>query len=158
MDYQTPNSPFPRPGEKLRREKPLCVALVLCSEVVEDTRTGNKTLVSLFNGILTPQLPALHPRLCVMASLTSGSGAWKWGFRITSPSGKLIMNMEDTTAFSDPLAVHDLVVDVRNFPLEEEGVYFVDLVIEGEQAVSRRFTVQITPDGLPPAPTNGEGA
>ena len=132
MEHEVPpQSPFPRPNQSLQREKPLCVALILCSEVVEDSRTGNKTLVSLFNGILTPTLPAVHPRLCLMASLTSGTGAWKWAFRITSPSGREIMKMEDTAAFADPLAVHDIVV------------YFVDLLLAGEQAISRRFTVQV---------------
>ena len=131
------------PNPALRREKPLCVALILCSEIVEDGRTGNKTLVSLFNGILTPALPCIHPRLCLMASLTSGTGAWQWAFRVMSPSGREIMKMEDTAAFADPLAVHDVVVEVRNLPLDEEGTYFVDFLIAGEQAVSRRFTVQI---------------
>lgn len=145
MESFPPQPPFQNTSRNLGREKPLCVALILCSEVVEDSRTGNKTLVSLFNGILTPQLPAVHPRLCVMASLTSGSGAWQWSFRITAPSGKQIMKMEDTAAFTDPLAVHDIVVEVRNLPIEEEGVYFVDLLLAGEQAISRRFTVQITP-------------
>ena len=54
------------------------------------------------------------------------------------------MKMEDTAAFSDPLAVHDVVVEVRNLPIEEEGTYFVDFLIAGEQAVSRRFSVQIS--------------
>ena len=56
------------------REKPTCIAIIICNEVIEDKRTNNKTLVSLFNGISTPSLPAAHPRLFVMASFTSGSG------------------------------------------------------------------------------------
>jgi hypothetical protein len=128
------------------REKPLCVALVICDAVIEDRRSGNKTLVGLFNGIMAPSLPALHPRLFLMASLTSGTGSWEFSFRVASPSGREVMRMGDVVRFGDPLLVHDLVVEVRNLPLEEAGVYFVDLLLSETPIANRRFTVQVAPD------------
>ena len=50
----------------------------------------------------------------------------------------------DVTRFQDPLIVHDLIVELRNLPLEEAGVYFVDLVIGDTPAANRRFNVQVT--------------
>jgi len=129
-----------------QREKPLCLALIICNEVIEDKRSGNKTLVGLFNGITTSVLPATHPRLFLMASLTSGAGEWAFTFRILTPSGAELMRMQDTTRFDDPLIVHDLVVEVRNLPITEEGVYFVDLLLGEEPILNRRFTVQVNPD------------
>lgn len=134
----------PSPFEADRqREKPICVALVVCNEVIEDKRSGNKTLVGLFNGILTSSLPAVHPCMYLMASLTSGTGEWAFAFRIMAPSGSEVMRMQDTVRLADPLLAHDLVVEVRNLPLEEAGVYFVDLLLAGQPILSRRFTVQI---------------
>ena len=46
----------------------ICVSLIVCNEVIEDKRSGNKTLVGLFNGIMTPRLPASHPRCNDFAS------------------------------------------------------------------------------------------
>lgn len=129
------------------REKPLCVALIICNEVIEDKRSGNKTLVGLFNGIMTAQVPATHPRMFVMASLTSGTGEWPFSFHIQSPGGREIFRMQDTARFTDPLVSHDLVVELRNLPLEEEGVYFVDLLLGGEPIANRRFTVQVLQEG-----------
>ncbi len=51
------------------REKPICVSLIICNEVIEDKRSGNKTLVGLFNSVMAPALPVVHPRMFVMASL-----------------------------------------------------------------------------------------
>jgi hypothetical protein len=134
------------------REKPICVALVICNEVIEDKRSGNKTLVGLFNSIMTPQLPATHPRMFLFASLTSGTGDWTFSFRITAPSGREVLRMQDMARFEDPLIGHDLVVELRNLPIEEAGVYFVDLFLNEMPIANRRFTVtvQMPTPGPPP--------
>ena len=134
------------------QEKPICVALIICNEVIEDKRTGNKTLVGLFNGIMAAALPATHGRFFLMASLTSGTGEWEIGFRIAAPSGKEVLRLRDRVRFPDPLLVHDIVVEVRNLPLEEAGVYFVDLLLNETPLANRRFTVQINPDAANPGP------
>jgi len=131
-------------------ERPICVSLIVCNEVIEDKRSGNKTLVGLFNGIMTPQLPASHPRMFLMASLTSGTGSWAFSFRITAPSGREVIRVGDVTRFQDPLIVHDLIVELRNLPLEEAGVYFVDLLIGDTPSANRRFNVQVTSEKREP--------
>jgi len=134
------------PPPSRAREKPICVALIVCNEVIEDKRSGNKTLVGLFNGIVTPQLPATHPRMYLFATLTSGTGEWPFSFRITAPSGREVMRMQDIARFDDPLVGHDLVVELRNLPIEEEGAYFVDLLLGDSPLANRRFTVQVVPE------------
>ena len=136
------------------RERPICVALIICNEVIEDARTGNKTLVGLFSGITAPQVPALHARMFLMASLTSGTGAWPFVFRITAPSGAEVMRMGDVVRFVDPLVAHDVVVELRNLLLPEVGVYFVDLLLGETQTANRRFSVAIA-SSPPETPPNG---
>lgn len=128
----------------------MCLALIVCDDVIEDRRSGNKSLIGLFNGLATSQLPAVHPKMFLMASLTSGRGAWTFSFRISSPSGKEIMRMQDKVEFADPLLVHDLIVEVRSLPIEEEGTYFVDLFLNDTSLANRRFSVSRTSDGTPP--------
>jgi hypothetical protein len=135
---------WPTPGER-----PLCVALIVCDDVIEDKRTGNKTLVGLFSNIHAPQLPALHPRMFVMASLTSGRGEWPFTLRILAPSGRELMRMRESVKFLDPLAVHDVVVELRNLPIEETGVHFVDLLIGSTAVANRRFTVMVSSSTSP---------
>lgn len=131
------------------RERPLCVALVLCNDVLEDKRTGNKSLIGLFNGVLCPGLPAVHPRMFLLASLTSGIGEWPFSFRITAPSGVEVFRMQETLHMKDPLAGHDVVVELRNLPLTEPGVHYVDLYVGDKPLSNRRFTVTVGSDTPP---------
>lgn len=124
-------------------EPPICISIVLCNEVIEDKRTNNKTLVSLFNSILSPQLPTTHPRMFVMASLTSGRGRWPVRFRITDPAQKEIARMDGEAVFTDPLGVLDIVCELRGLPLTQEGVHFIDVSAGGTHLSERRFTVQL---------------
>ena len=125
----------------LNSECPACVAIVVCNEVIEDKWTNNKTLVSLFSSIATSELPAQHPRMFILASLTDGRGDWPVLLRIESPSGEELFKAEGSIQFDDPLAVHDLVVEVRGLPLPEAGEYHVGLICGGRPLGSRRFTV-----------------
>lgn len=125
------------------KEKPICVAIVICNEVIEDKATNNKTLVSLFNAITVQGLPSQHPRMFIMASFTSGIGKWPISFRITSPSGQEVLRLEGEADFSDPLAMYDFVVEVRSLVLQEEGVHMVNVLVGGEPKAERRFNVAV---------------
>jgi hypothetical protein len=144
--YPEDDGPNRRDVSAYGLERPLCVALVLCDLIIEDKRTNNKTLVGVFSGIVTPHIPAVHPRMFVLASLTSGRGEWSFSVRITAPSGAEMMHMHDVARFTDPLVVHDLVIELRNLPLSEPGVHFVDLLLGDTPLAHRRFTVQVGED------------
>lgn len=123
-------------------DAPICVAIVICNEVIEDKRTSNKTLINLFNGINVSALPALHPRLCLLASLTNLQTDQPVGFSITGPSGAELMKMEGTVSSGgDPLAVFDLVVEMLALTLAEEGVHSVNILSADTVIGSRRFSV-----------------
>jgi hypothetical protein len=127
----------------LSSDQPVCVAIVICNEIIEDKRTSNKTLVSLFNSIGVPSLPATHPRLFLMASLTNLREELPVSFSIKSHSGREILRINGAaTSGGDPLGVIDLIVEVLGLSIQEEGVHFVD-VLSGDRLLgSRRFTVQ----------------
>ena len=127
----------------LSSDQPVCVAIVICNEIIEDKRTSNKTLVSLFNSVGVPALPATHPRLFLMASLTNLREELPVTFSIKGPSGREILRVNGAASSGgDPLAVIDLVVEVLGLPIGEEGVHFVDVLTGDALLGSRRFTVQ----------------
>jgi hypothetical protein len=132
---------MPERNQQVGAECPVCVAIVVCNEVIEDKWTNNKTLVGLFNSIAAPSLPTSHPRMFLMVSLTDGRGEWPVVIRVEGPSGAELFKAEGSIRFDDPLAVHDLVVEVRGLPLPEAGEYHVGLVCGGRPLASRRFTV-----------------
>jgi hypothetical protein len=133
-----PSIPFPRPT----LDAPVCVAIVICNEIIEDKRTSNKTLVGLFNSVGVSALPATHPRLFLLASLTNVHGELPVSFSVRSHSGRELLRVEGSAnSGGDPLAVVDLVLEVLGLTVHEEGVHFVDVLSGDSLLGSRRFTV-----------------
>ena len=127
---------------KTASDKPVCVAIIICNEVIEDKRSSNKTLVSLFNSIAVSALPAMHPRLFLMASLTNLGEDEPISFSVKSPSGKEIMHMDGSASSDgDRLGSIDLVVEVLGLTVGEMGVHSVDVLSGDTLLGSRRFSV-----------------
>ncbi len=123
-------------------DAPVCVAIVICNEIIEDKRTSNKTLVSLFNSLGVSALPAAHPRLFLLVSLTNLRDELPVSFSVRSHSGHEILRVEGAASSGgDPLAVVDLVLEVLGLTVHEEGVHFVDVLSGDSLLGSRRFTV-----------------
>ena len=126
----------------LSSDQPICVAIIICNEIIEDKRTSNKTLVSLFNSIGVSSLPATHPRLFLMASLTNLRDELPISVSIKSHTGQEILRINGKAdGEGDPLAVIDLIVEVLGLSLQEEGVHFVDIMTGDRLLGSRRFSV-----------------
>ena len=123
-------------------DTPLCVAIIICNEIIEDKRTSNKTLVSLFNSISVPALPAMHPRLFFFASVTHVQEDQPLSFTITSPSGRELLRADGAVSSGgDPAAVIDLTLEVLGLTVGEEGVHALN-VVSGETVLgSRSFSV-----------------
>jgi hypothetical protein len=132
---------MPNSYEKNQGSEPSCVSVVICNEIIEDKRTNNKTLVSLFNSIYVQNLPSAHPRMFIMASLTDATGKWPISFIVRAPSGEQVMKFEAEAAFQDPISVLDMSVEVLGLSLPEAGVYFVDIMTGPRLLGNRRFTV-----------------
>jgi hypothetical protein len=137
--------PMSGPLEENEREQPICIAVIICNEIIEDKRTNNKTLVSLFNGIGVAQLPTVHARMFLMASLTNGSGRYGLSFRIKSPTDREIARFDGEAVFNDPLMVVDIVVEIQGLQIDEEGTYFVDVLSGDHPLGHRRFSVYKLP-------------
>jgi len=121
---------------------PLCVAILICNDVIEDKATNNKTLIGLFNSINVSALPAMHPRLFFFASVTHIQGDQPLSFMITSPSGKEILRADGAVSSGGDLgAVIDLTLQVLGLTLGEEGMHALH-VVSGETVLgSRSFSV-----------------
>ena len=122
-----------------------CLAIVVCNEVIEDKRTNNKTLVGLFNCILVPSVPAHHPCLWVLVSLSGGEGQYAVELVIKLPSGHQLAAVQGQIKLAREADVLDAAFAFPQFPLPEAGVYTVDLLVNGHPTAYRKFVVQVPP-------------
>jgi hypothetical protein len=125
------------------RESPICLAVIICNDIIVDSRTNNKTLVSCFNGVAVNALPAMHPRLFILASITNIFSDAEIVISGRDPNYNELMQFRAKIAGSDPLAVHDLLVEVQNFALPSAGTYFFDILHNEKLLAERRMLVQV---------------
>ena len=133
--------------------QPQCTALILCDQVIEDVRTRNKSLISMFNGVLTPTVPMRHDKMCAFASFTGGRGTVPIALRLCYDRDYEadLIRLEGVVDFPphNPNAVVDMVFEIRGFPFQEYGAYTFEVVCNGLSLMQRRFNVS--------APDEGEG-
>jgi hypothetical protein len=146
---------------------PLCLALVLCDTVIEDTRTRNKSLINMFNGLLTPAVPVRHDKMCAFAVFSGGRGRVPIALRLCYDKDYEtdLLLLGGTVQFpqGDPNAVVDIVFEIRGFVFQKFGQYTFELVTGGTPIMTRRFSVSPSPQvaGTPAGDEDedeGEGA
>lgn len=134
------------PDEPASREKPNCVATVLCNTIIEDRLTNSFTLVGLFNGVMAESLPSGF-NLCALGSFADGRGVWRVLFRIRDPQRQVVFQAETEVNFVSPLEVYDIPVRLVNVLLRTEGVYDVDFLLDNEPVGHRSFRVLLKQAG-----------
>lgn len=116
---------------------PKILAILVCDLVVEDKRSGNKSLVNMFNAILCPRLPARHDRLVVFVQMTNGRGKVPVHLELIGPDNATVLRLDGEGTFADPLTAHDLVFELRGVVFPVAGMYRFQ-VTAGQGAIADR--------------------
>ena len=125
---------------------PICLSIILCDHVIEDVRTHNKSFINTFNQIWTADVPAHHPIMYVVVSLTECHRSQQIEVefaRDTEEGERVLIQMQGEFNTPDPLEVMDLVLEVRNFKVEAFGKHTIKVkaMPEGDIICQRHFTV-----------------
>lgn len=141
--------------------QPQCAALILCDHVIEDVRTRNKSLISMFNGVLSANIPVRHDKMCAYASFTGGRGEVPIALRLCFDREYQtdLLRLDGGVDFplNSPNAVVDMVFEIRGFVFPQFGGYTFEILCEGVPLMQRRFnvtqaTVEPEGEGLPGSP------
>jgi hypothetical protein len=124
---------------------PVCVAVVICDTVIEDKRTNNKSLIGVFNTIVSKQLPVVQPRMYVVVSVTNVLGAAEFRLTLRDPEGASTLSVDLPLESQDPLATHDLLIELLGVPFNHPGPHSFDVSANGHHVGSRRFTISYQP-------------
>ena len=129
------------------KSTPVCVALVICTDVVEDKMTGNKSFINTFETIKASSLPVMHHKMSLVASLIEGRGEWQIGIMMYSPSGQYLFNFSREIEFIGSMRTSDIVVNLVGIPFVEEGAYTVRVYLGNNEIAHRQFMLQVEEQG-----------
>ncbi|MFP4380217.1 MAG: DUF6941 family protein [Candidatus Sumerlaeia bacterium] len=127
--------------------KPVCLGIVLCDQVIEDKRTNKKSFIGVFNDIMANRMPAKHPHLCLVLSLTNCLGRQEFEICISREKDfgeEKIVDIRGGLQSKSPVSIIDIVFEMRDLPLSGFGKHVVEVFAlpDRDKVGERAFFVQ----------------
>src|SRR2546423_12723645 len=121
-------------------EKPLGVAIIICDKVITEAGTNNKTLISIFNNILSNTFPCIHHRMAVYVALTNATGPKQISLLLKLGS-ETVLQLGGKISFPDPNSVVELIFNLTGVPFIESGAYCFEVHADDDYIFESRFNV-----------------
>lgn len=123
-------------------ETPVCVSMLICDDVFRDARTGKQVIVGTFNQITCHSLPHKHPRLWIVFSITDSRATIDLSLSIEhEESGCSLVTVQGPYHSDNPLAIHDIDVELMGVEFQQTGKHWVMLRSGGAIICQRPFWV-----------------
>ena len=122
---------------------------VLCDDVRQE-RSGKFILIGLFDLISMPAFPVIFPRICIVNRWCCGEGTYHEKTRIIGADGTTVVAESKDTPVN-LTATEATVTNVQifiNLKLESEGVYWVEVLLNGD--IKIRYPVRVHRISMPP--------
>jgi hypothetical protein len=135
----------------IKKPLPIPLSMVICDMIIEDKKTGKKSLIGMFSTVTTAQVPCLVSRFGVFISLTEGIGEYACSLRcVRSADNHVLAETKGNVKFSDRAEVVEISLDITGLTVPEFGDYRLELYCDSALLISRKFMVAQLPP--PPAP------
>lgn len=130
---------------------------VLCDAATDNN--GKLNLLGTFDTIFTTQLPAVHPQCSIALRMTFGKieeGHHKVKLNFVDEDGKSVMpHIEmpvDVVVPEETIFLsRNFIVNIQKLKFEKEGLYSIDIAVDGRQEGSIPLLVRVPPrQSMPP--------
>jgi len=131
---------------------------VLCDAATDNN--GKLNILGTFDTIYTSQLPAVHPQCSIAIRMTFGKveeGQHKVKLNFVDEDGKPVLDLplipidvmvpEETIFLS-----RNFIVNIQKLKFEKEGLYSIDIAVDGRQEGSIPLLVKIPSPQAGPQP------
>ena len=123
-------------------EIPIGLALIPCDTIIDDKRTGKKSLIGIISQITTTLLPAVLPTMGIMVSFTGGMGTYSCEIHCRCSSlDKPVFKMNGDVKFDHPNQVIEMIFQLVNLQFPVAGVYTLEVFIDDILIMTRPLPV-----------------
>jgi len=123
-------------------EIPIGLALIPCDTVIEDRLTGKKSLIGIFGQFSVRKFPYIHPNMCMLVSLTGGSGERVCEVTCSdADSQNVLFNVKGKIKFEHPHQVLDMVFQLRAVRFPHADTYWIKVNIDDMPLMMRPLRV-----------------
>ena len=126
---------------------------LLCDDVRQE-RNGKFILIGLFDVLSVQMLPSVVQRLCVVNRWCCGEGEFEQNSRILKSDGNTVMleGKKVKVKLMDAQASATTVEFFMNVAFEEEGTYWIEVLLDDDLKMRYPLKVTIIPQKPPSTP------
>ena len=121
---------------------PIPIAVLLCDQMVVDRETNKKSLIGVFNAILAPRFPWVHPKASLYIKMADAEGEYEVKLQLVRvrdmhviKEGTGTLKVEQRKRYSEV----DFAIDLPAIELPEPGEYQIVVYINGHYFHRARF-------------------
>ena len=124
--------------------------MIVCDNVHRDQSSGKYFLLGTFSTIVAAQVPCKHPAMFLFVSVTECRDKTPLTVRLVRVDAhggddEPLANVSGEINSPDPLAVHELVMQLRDVTFPKEGEYRFQLVSGDHLLMEKRLLVRLRP-------------
>jgi len=135
---------------------PIVKSFLIADTVLQDRLTGKWSIIGVFDRVMAPQFPVVHPTVSLYLRLSDAQGRYKLRVEFRDVSDRRVGLFEGIEVdVKDPAQAIEVGLPTHMLPLEKPGKYQFQLYINDEFAASADLSVvqiQVQKQPPPPAP------
>jgi hypothetical protein len=126
----------------VKKPSPIPLGMVICDMIIEDKKTGKKSLIGMFSNVSAPVVPCPLNRFGVYISMTEGIGDYTCSLKCVRAGDNLMLGeTRGGLKFEDRSHIVEIVLEITGLTIPEYGEYRLEFYCEEELLISRKFTV-----------------
>ncbi len=133
----------------------LVKSFLIADAVIQDRFTGKWSVIGLFDRIMAPSFPVVHPMLAIFLKFGDAQGRYRVRIELRDATDRRVALFEGIEIeVKDPSQSAEVGLPAPMLPLEKPGKYQFQLYVNDEFAASTDLNVvqiPVTPGPKPPA-------
>jgi hypothetical protein len=113
--------------------KPKLLFALLCDQIIEE-KSGNLSIIGVFDNIDSPGYPAIHPRICVFTRWADVEGENTVGFKLLDPEKKnrLAQSGPLKLIYKEGARFYNVYWNLFGFRFEAPGEHWIEVLLDDE--------------------------
>ena len=111
---------------------PRVKTFLVADQVFRQEGTKKWCIVGVFDRIMSPHFPAVHPCLGVYLKLCDAEGEYRVGVEFQDSSGRCLARLDGHLRMTNRLDEAELGFQTNNLTIPNPGTYFLKLFFNGE--------------------------
>ena len=118
-------------------------SFLLCDYIIQEHRTGKKSLIGIFHNIVAGQFPFSHPSLFIYANLSDAMGSYDFEIKLLELDGQSIIGQGKIPKIEigDRLKPVEIAMNIRQLVFPKPGKYEFELFANDELIETRDLWV-----------------